>query len=183
MGNAPQRNTCWLFGGIGYFLPCGQYGLGTFFGSVKPMPIDDDCWVYYINTDLMLTAPVNLAPLAQAMAPGDLPEESISCLHDSQADGDLYHSVFEASGPQGSYPTLMKASGPCSMPLSNCRKHCSRYGKPVQKRPWILATTAELHHVPSATRSRSIPCCACSHWGSTCVLRCTRWGSEEHEIL
>ena len=69
------------------------------------MPIDDDCWVYYINTDLMLTAPVNLAPLAQAMAPGDLPEESISCLHDSQADGDLYHSVFEASGPQGSYPT------------------------------------------------------------------------------
>lgn len=105
MGNAPQRNTCWLFGGIGYFLPCGQYGLGTFFGSVKPVPIDDDCWVYYINTDLMLTAPVNLAPLAQAMAPGDLPEESISCLHDSQADGDLYRSVFEAFGPQGSYPT------------------------------------------------------------------------------
>lgn len=69
------------------------------------MPIDDDIGVYYINTDLMLTAPVNLAPLAQAMAPGDLPEESISCLHDSQADGDLYHSVFEASGPQGSYPT------------------------------------------------------------------------------
>ena len=69
------------------------------------MPIDDDCWVYYINTDLMLTAPVDLVPLAQAIAPGDLPDASISCLHDSQADGDLYHSVFEAFGPQGSYST------------------------------------------------------------------------------
>ena len=69
------------------------------------MPIDDESGVYYINTDLMLTAPVDLAPLAQAMAPEDLPDVSISCLHDSQADGDLYHSVFEAFGPQGSYST------------------------------------------------------------------------------
>lgn len=69
------------------------------------MPIDDESGVYYINTDLMLTATVDLAPLAQAMAPGDLPDISISCLHDSQADGDLYHSIFEAFGPQGSYST------------------------------------------------------------------------------
>lgn len=69
------------------------------------MPIDDKSGVHYINTDLMLTAAVDLAPLAQAMAPGDLPDISISCLHDSQADGGLYHSVFEAFGPQGSYST------------------------------------------------------------------------------
>ena len=69
------------------------------------MYIDDESRVHYINTDLMLTAPVDLAPLAQAMAPGDLPDISISCLHDSQADGGLYHSVFEAFGAQGSYST------------------------------------------------------------------------------
>ncbi|OZY41626.1 hypothetical protein CJF43_12280 [Pseudomonas fragi] len=67
--------------------------------------MDDKSGVHYINTDLMLTAAVDLAPLAQAMAPGDLPDISISCLHDSQADGGLYHSVFEAFGPQGSYST------------------------------------------------------------------------------
>jgi hypothetical protein len=66
---------------------------------------DDESDVYYINTDLMLTAPVDLAPLAQAMASAHLCDCSISCLHDSQADDGVYHSVFEAYGPQGSYGT------------------------------------------------------------------------------
>ena len=106
------------------------------------MYIDDESRVHYINTDLMLTAPVDLAPLAQAMAPGDLPDISISCLHDSQADGGPTIRFLKPLVRKGVTPRLMKASRPCLMPLSNCRKHSSRYGKPAQKRPWILATTA-----------------------------------------
>lgn len=59
----------------------------------------------YINTDLLLTAPVDLTLLAQAMAPEHEDNCPVSCLQDSYLEGVGHRVVLEGFGPQGSYDT------------------------------------------------------------------------------
>ena len=67
--------------------------------------MDSERTLGYINTDLLLTAPFDLAAVATALAPGHAAGASISCLHVGHNDETGYQASFEAFGSEGNHGT------------------------------------------------------------------------------
>ena len=68
------------------------------------MPDDAENTVHYINTDLLLAAPIDLGLLAAALIGQSEADGCVSCLHIGR-DESGYQAHFEAFGPDGSYFT------------------------------------------------------------------------------
>lgn len=64
--------------------------------------MDDESTLRYINTDLLLTAPFDLATLATVLAPENAP---ISCLHVGYNEKTGYQASFEAFDVDGNHGT------------------------------------------------------------------------------
>lgn len=69
------------------------------------MNADAEKTVHYINTGLLLVAPVDLDLLVRALAKDHLPDAALSCLHVGQGEGVGYQAHFEAFGPEGTFDT------------------------------------------------------------------------------
>lgn len=69
------------------------------------MDNDYDITVRYLNTDLLLTAPVDLASLVSALTAEHLPDPQIICLSVGYREGIGYQAHVEAFDLAGNYPT------------------------------------------------------------------------------
>jgi len=69
------------------------------------MEIDYEKTVRYINTDLVLTAPVDLTSLAEVISPKSESTAPITRLHVGYIDGIGYQATFEAFDQYGNFKT------------------------------------------------------------------------------
>lgn len=60
---------------------------------------------HYINTDLLLSAPIELTSLARIIAPEHVQDAPISCLSVGRSETLEHYANFEAFGPVGHYET------------------------------------------------------------------------------
>lgn len=89
--------------------------------------------VRYINTDLLLTAPFDLTSLAAVLAPENIPDAPVSCLHVGYSDNMGYQASFEAfdldgihGTPEQSITVLLSAIEQLPETLQSMWRACSK---------------------------------------------------------